>query len=84
MVALTRLLATHELHDWGGWFLWPLLGLLVLVAGVVLCVWLVVRPTSRLGQGSGRERAAQILATRYARGELDRDEYRQRLQDLEP
>ena len=84
MVALTTLLATHELHGWGGWFLWPLVGLLVVVAGVVLCVWLVARSSGPLPQGSGRDRAVEILARRYARGELDRDEYRERLRDLEP
>jgi putative membrane protein len=53
------------------------------VAAVVLCVWLVVRPVGPLTRRYGREEAAGILARRYARGELTRDEYRERLQDLE-
>jgi uncharacterized membrane protein len=32
---------------------------------------------------SSTARAAQILAERYARGEISRDEYRERLDDLE-
>jgi putative membrane protein len=83
VLGLMTLVATHDLHGWDGWFLWPLLGLLLPVAGVVLCVWLVVRPVGPLTRRSGREEAADILARRYARGELTRDEYRERLQDLE-
>ena len=37
-----------------------------------------VRPRDR----SGAERAREILAERYARGELSSDEYRERLEHL--
>jgi putative membrane protein len=53
-----------------------------MLALVAAAIWLVVR-----GRGSAMRcstaRAEQILAERYARGEISRDEYRERLDDLE-
>jgi putative membrane protein len=51
------------------------------LALVAAAIWFVVRgrgPAMR----SGTARAEQILAERYARGEISRDEYRERLDDL--
>jgi len=62
--------------------MWGLMMLFWLgVAGLV--VWLVIRyarpqPTG----GGGTEAARRVLAERYARGELDTDEYNHRLQNL--
>jgi putative membrane protein len=65
--------------DHGG-FWWAPFGLLWLVLlGTV--VWLVLRSTARRGR-TGVDRARDILAERYARGELSRDEYRERLDEL--
>jgi putative membrane protein len=53
-----------------------------MLALLVSAIWLVVRgcgPAVR----SSTTRAAEILAERYARGEISRDEYRERLDDLE-
>lgn len=67
--------------EWGGWMLvhgafWLLL-LALLVFGAVT---LARRPGS-----SSRGSALDILNERYARGEIDRDEYLQRKKDiLEP
>jgi putative membrane protein len=62
----------------GGMMLgWTLLA--VLLVGLV--VWLVVtRTQSRAGEGGASART--ILAERYARGELDADEYARRLSAL--
>jgi putative membrane protein len=53
-----------------------------MLALVAAAIWLVVR-----GRGSALRasttHAEQILAERYARGEISRDEYRERLDDLE-
>ena len=62
-----------------GWWmvLWWVFGLAVLV--------LLVSLITRAGGGSmGRadESPEQILKRRYARGELDREEYQRRLEDL--
>lgn len=58
--------------------LWWLLGLVVLVA----VVWAVVRAGGTAGIGRGEESPETILKRRYARGDLDREEYERRLTDL--
>jgi putative membrane protein len=62
-------------HAW--WPLWLVFWLAVLGA----IVWLVVRSRRDTGGGS-RDRASEILAERYARGELSTEEYRERLETL--
>jgi putative membrane protein len=67
------LLATHNLrHDGWGPGPWLLIPWLLLIA-VLVWVWLRWRrqPSSRDGES--------VLAERYARGEIDDDEYRSRL-----
>jgi putative membrane protein len=71
------LVASHgewEHHGW--WPIWPFIWLLV----VGLIVWLVVRRGR--GPWSGGRRAQDILAERYARGEISGEEYRERLDGL--
>ncbi len=67
------------MHWWGyGWgmrlmMLWP-------IALVLLLVWaLVARRGTTVREGDPPE---LILKRRYARGEMDRDEYERRLTDL--
>lgn len=65
----------------GGW--WMFLSMLALWVGVaVLIVWAVGtardRPAAR-----GHDRAIAILQERYARGEIDRDEFEERRRTLE-
>ena len=71
------------------WVFW-----ILIIVGVVLLVLLAVRlfsgGTNRTGTGgstsgaeAGRSAAKRILDERYARGELDTDEYRERLKGLE-
>lgn len=63
---------------WGGpwWIVVPLLW--VVLAGVA--VWLFARRRNApVVQGAN---AVEILAARYARGEIETDEYRQRLDEL--
>ncbi len=59
-----------------GWMgLWWILGLAALVA----LVWVVVR----ISGAASRENSPEgILKSRYARGEIDREEYQRRLEDL--
>jgi putative membrane protein len=78
-------------HD-GGWFWWMgLHGLLSLaivaaiVIGIVAAVRYMSRHDSRFAPGTaeaGRQSALGILDSRYARGEIDRDDYLQRKKDL--
>lgn len=74
------------MHGYG--YGWPMGGmmvgwLLLTVLAVGLVVWLVAgagRPAPRDDGESGTAR--RILAERYARGELDTDEYHQRMAGL--
>jgi putative membrane protein len=72
-------------HGWGpgsGWgWLWGPIVLLGWVAVIATVGWLVVR-SGRPGERSGVERAREVLAERYARGELTTEEYRERLEQL--
>ena len=80
---------------WPFWFFWPFHGLLTLLL-VILVVVLLVRhrpapfaypagtgsPTPGIPPVSGRSEALVILESRYARGEIQRDEYLQKKADL--
>lgn len=61
----------------------------LIVGAILLVVWLVRRlaPTDGAGIAAPRDVAAdltprEILARRYARGEIDREAYQRMLQDL--
>ncbi|HSM32236.1 MAG TPA: SHOCT domain-containing protein [Woeseiaceae bacterium] len=60
----------------GMWFFW-ILG----IALVVLVAWGVARPSSGRAAGK-RESAEERLKRRYAEGEIDKEEYEDRLKDL--
>lgn len=58
-----------------GWmWIWSLLGLVVLLG----LVWLVFRLTERDRVGNAASSARRILDERYARGEIDEEEYHRR------
>jgi putative membrane protein len=76
---LTTIMASAVLAKGGdGW--WPL-WLLFWVAIAVAVVWFLWRRRGRPPHG-GLDRAREILAERYAKGELTGDEYRRRLEQL--
>ena len=64
---------------WGVWGLgMMLLPWAILITGTVLGIrWLVAQ-----GRAPGRDTALQILRERYARGEINRDEFEARKRDL--
>ncbi len=68
---------------WGmgfGWISMILFWGLVILAIAALAKWLMQQPSSG---GSPRDKTPlQILQERYARGEIDREEYEQKRQDL--
>jgi len=67
-------------HGYGvwGWFF----GTLMMLAFWGAVVWFVVRATSDRGPFTTRPTPEEILAERYARGDIDGDEYRRRLDEL--
>lgn len=72
----------------GGWWMMLFWGPVMLIGLIVLVVWLV-RSTPGAGPGAGGgpadgggdplDGARKILAERYARGELDSEEYQERV-----
>lgn len=67
---------------WNGWGMMPMtLWGLVILAVLVAAAVLLVRLAPRAGRG-GADAAEQVLAARFARGEIDEQEYRTRLATL--
>lgn len=60
-----------------GMVLWWGAGILILV----LLVWLLARAADGSRRGS-EETPEQLLKRRYAKGEIEREEYQRRLEDL--
>jgi putative membrane protein len=68
---------------WGIGGLLVALVLLLLVAGAVVALVLLLTRSGRgSGPSAGPGTAQQILAERYARGEISTEEYRDRLREL--
>ena len=91
MAEFVGLLATinddrwDHMHSWGGSWMW-LWGIAMMALFVIVVAWLV-RATTRNGAPSSpptdpTDRAREILAERYARGELTTEEYRERVGQL--
>ena len=67
-----------------GWVVMIIFWLLLLAAGIALVRWLIVNTA---GRASGRREAAEktaedLLRERYARGEIEHEEFMRRLEDL--
>ena len=62
----------------GGMGLWWLFGLVL----VVLVIWAVARAAGSPASGREEESPEALLKRRYARGELDEQEYERRLNNL--
>ncbi|MCL6446168.1 MAG: SHOCT domain-containing protein [Alicyclobacillus sp.] len=66
--------------------LYWIFSVLILIAGILLVIWAIVRVIRRGATGQNdkeHDYAVRLLKERYARGEIDRDEYLQRLKDLQ-
>ena len=67
-----------EWHDYGGgmmWIFWTLI--------IVALLWFVAFATRGGGTPSPNEKSAlEVLKERYAKGEIDRDEFEQKQKDL--
>lgn len=76
-----------HMGGWGGGWMW-LWGVAMMAPFVVLVVWFVrasVGPLSPAGLAprDPSDRAREILAERFARGELSTEEYRERVGELQ-
>lgn len=77
--------------DWGGWgwgmgFGWIFMILfwaLIILGVVALAKWLFSAGNSRGGFGGSGKSALDILNERYARGEINPEQYEQMRRDLE-
>lgn len=69
-------------HGDGWWWLFGPLMLAFWIGLAATAVWFVTR-TFRPQQRTATERAADVLAERYARGEINTEEYRERLDQLQ-
>lgn len=68
--------------DGNSWmWLWGGLMLLLVVVAIGLVAWAIARSTQR-GGPQPHDRAREILAERFARGEITPEEYRERVQHL--
>ncbi len=71
-------------HDWHmtGWhFMWMALWWTLILAGIAWIIWSVNNRTRPVG-GPDQETPEMLLKKRYARGEIDTDEYRRKLNEL--
>jgi putative membrane protein len=67
-----------EWHGYGGGMMW-IFWILIIIA----LVWFVTFATRRESASPGNEKSAQdILKERYARGEIEREEFEQKRKDL--
>ena len=67
---------------WGAWGLGMMAMMLVSWSLVIAGIVLGIRWLAGQGQRSGSDRALDILRERYARGEIDKDEFEARRRDL--
>ncbi len=66
-------------HMGGGWWWVMGIGWLVFLLLIALLGYLLIRHLTRPGtEGQVRSTAEDVLAERFARGEIDEDEYRRR------
>ena len=66
----------HHGHHW--WIVFPIL-LLLLIATAIALLW---RRGRGPADGDGNDSPRRILGERFARGEINADEYRERLAQL--
>ena len=83
-LANSLVLLNHDGH-WGDgeyWWIGRLVMFLFFIILIVLIFWWMRRNAWHYREPTPIERAQGILAERYARGEIDGEEYRERLSQL--
>ena len=79
-LAVTQLAAHPWTHGWGWW--WAPFGFLFWIGLVALAAFFVLRVLPSHRPSVPRNSARDILAERFARGEMTPDEYEERLSHL--
>jgi putative membrane protein len=76
----------NHMNGWGGGWMW-LWGVAMMAGFVALVVWLAransATSASSVPPRDPTDRAKEILAERFAKGELSTDEYRERVSELQ-
>lgn len=70
----------YDGHFFGGGFMWILW--IVIAAGIFLLIQNMMKGNSD-NSSSGKETPLEILKKRYARGEIEEEEYERRRKELE-
>lgn len=82
---MTAILGQAHMYGWNdSWMGFGMLVFWVLVIGVVAAAVVTLTRSERSGaRDDGTSRARALLAERYARGEIDTDEFQSRSHELE-
>lgn len=82
-ILLNILLQVDRMMDgWGIWMIIMVIFWLLIVILIITMIWFLVRRAGNLGQDSSQESALDILRKRYARGEIDEEQYRRMKEEL--
>lgn len=75
----------YGMHDgaWGTMFFWILLFLLFIFLFVGLVIYFIRKTSFSEGRNPSSTSATDLLKERYAGGEINTEEYRERLRELE-
>jgi putative membrane protein len=72
----------HGFNGFGGGWMMILWWVLIIVAIIALVRWGISSSAARRGQNQQSKSALDILKERYARGEINKQEYEARKRDL--
>ncbi|MCG6894211.1 MAG: SHOCT domain-containing protein [Desulfobacteraceae bacterium] len=78
----------HMMPGMGGWSAWGMGGTMIIFWGLILfglvlmINWLLTANRNERNADNGSGDALEILKNRYARGEIDREQYRQMREEL--
>lgn len=70
------------MNGYGGAMGWMWVWWIVALAVLVFLVWAIAKSAGATGSERGEDSPEAILKRRYARGEIDRNEYEHKLNDL--
>lgn len=78
--------AAQPMEPWSGWMWWGPMHMIFPLLFFCLAVWVIVsllrHVDAQNDRNRGTSRALELLDERYAKGEIDRDEYMKRRDDI--